>query len=304
MSWRVTTVLSVIMCALLVSGCVLGNQSFRGSRAIKHVERVCAFGPRPVGSDANRRTSEYIERILEREGWAVEAQEFAYKGELLRNVVGSKGTGPVIVLASHFDTRPVADRDPDDRSQAVIGANAGASGMAVLLELARVLDASATDQAQIWLAFLDGGDRADVEGWPRGVGARHLVGEMADRLAQRPEYVVVLDMVGDDDQRLYYDWSSMLWLQEKIWQVAADLDYGQQFVPEHGYRIQGDHSPFLRWGIAAALLIDTDYPYWRTAQDTPDKVSADSLQRIGDVMEALLEGSPFDTAHMQSSESP
>lgn len=304
MRWRATAAVCALLLTLLVNGCGLGKQGFRGSRALKHVAKVCSFGPRPVGSDANRRTSEYIERILEREGWVVEVQEFAYKGEYLRNVVGRKGDGPVIVLAAHFDTRPVADRDPDDRSQAVIGANAGASGMAVLLELARVLDSSATGQTEVWLAFVDGGDHADVEGWPKGVGSRHLVGEMAGVLAQRPEYVVVLDMIGDDDQRLYYDWSSMLWLQERIWQVAADLGYRQQFVPEHGYRIQGDHSPFLQWGVSSALLIDADYPYWRTAQDTPDKVSAASLQRIGDVMEALLEGNPFETAHMQGRESP
>jgi Zn-dependent M28 family amino/carboxypeptidase len=95
-------------------------------------------------------------------------------------------------------------------------------------------------------------------------------------------------MIGDRDQRLYYEWSSTVAISERIWQVARDLGYGEYFVAESRHHILDDHTPFLQWGVPAALLIDFDYPYWHTTQDTPDKISADSLQRVGRVLETLL----------------
>jgi len=170
-----------------------------------------------------------------------------------------------------------------------MGANDGGSGTGVLLELARVLDPSATSQAEIWLAFFDAEDRGNLNAWPWAVGSRR----MANELEVRPEYVLIIDMIGDREQDIYYEWSSSLWLQEKLWHIAADLGYGQYFVPKHRHSILDDHTPFLERGIAAAVVIDFDYKYWHTTQDTLDKVSADSLQRVGDVLETLLEGDPF-----------
>jgi Zn-dependent M28 family amino/carboxypeptidase len=253
------------------------------------VEKLCALGPRPVGSEANLAAARYIDQVLEQNGWQVEVEEFVYQGETLRNVVGKKGQGSVVLLGTHFDTRPLADRDPADRSQPVMGANDGGSGTAVLLELSRVLDAAATDQAEIWLAFFDGEDRGDIGGWPWSVGARHMVRE----LDRKPEYVLIVDMVGDDDQRIYFEWSSVLWLQEKVWEIAEELGYQEHFIPEHQHRVIDDHTPFLEAGIPAAVMIDLDYPYWHTGHDTVDKISVDSLQRVGDVTETLLEGEPL-----------
>ena len=268
---------------------------FSGRRALRYLQKMCDLGARPVGSEANRQTSEYIAWVLEHEGWQVSYQEFAYRGERLRNVIASKGKGPIIVLGTHFDTRPLADMDPTDRSAAVLGANDGASGVAVLLELARVIDRSATERAEVRLAFFDGEDRGEIDGWPWSVGARHAATEMLDPLKRRPEYVLIIDMVGDKEQRFYYEWSSTLWLLEKVWRIADDLGYAEHFVPQHRYRLANDHTPFLDLGVPAAVIIDMDYPYWRTRQDTPDKVAAESLQRIGEVLETLLEQDPFGT---------
>jgi len=82
-------------------------------------------------------------------------------------------------------------------------------------------------------------------------------------------------------------------LQERVWGVAADLGYSAQFVPQHRHNTINDHIPFLNNGMDAALIVDLDYPYWCTSYDTLDKISADSLQRVGDVLETLLEGEPF-----------
>ena len=278
-----------------LSGCALGQVRFSGRRAFRHVQKLCALGPRPVASQANAQAAEYIAWVLEHEGWRVDVQEYAYGGERLRNVIGTKGQGPVLVLGTHFDTRPLADMDPADRSSPVVGANDGASGVAVLLELARVLDREAFDRAEVRLAFLDAENRGEIDGWPWSVGARHLANTWIASGERRPEYALVLDMVGDHDQVFYYEWSSTLWLLEKTWAVAADLGYGAQFVPQHRYRTLNDHVPFLDQGIPAAVIVDLDYPYWRTSQDTEDKVSVDSLQRIGTVIETLIEQEPFGT---------
>jgi len=287
---RSVSSLGMALCALCIVACA-GTQGFSGKRAFEHVENLCALGPRPVDTEANRKAAIYIQNTLERWGWEVETQDFAFQEKALRNVIGKKGEGPLIILGTHFDTRPVANRDPDNRSVAVMGANDGGSGTAVLLELARVLDESATDQAEIWLAFFDGEDRGELSGWPWCVGSNH----MAAGLSRRPEYVLVVDMIGDADQQIYYEWTSSLWLQEKVWRIAGDLDYGQYFIPQHRYSILDDHSSFLQWGMNAAVIIDFDYPYWHTTHDTLDKISADSLRRVGDVLERLLEEEPFAT---------
>ncbi len=286
---RVVAILVLAAVVASVGGCVVGASRFSGKRALEHVEEQCALGPRPVGSDANRATADYIADHLKTYGWEVEEQPFAYGEKPLRNIIGKKGEGPLIILGAHFDTRPVADHDPDNRAVPVPGANDGASGTAVLLELARVLGSKATDQAEIWLAFFDGEDQGELNGWPWCVGSTYV----ANNLTRRPEYVIVVDMIGDADQQVYYEWTSSLWLQERLWAQAADLGYQRQFIAEHRYSILDDHTSFLQAGISAAVMIDFDYPYWHTTHDTPDKISADSLQRVGDILQNMLEGEPF-----------
>jgi Zn-dependent M28 family amino/carboxypeptidase len=281
--------LALALLAGTLTGCANTAKRFSGKAALKHVQAQMAFGPRPVGSEANRRTGDYIMRTLEANGWRTEAQEFAWLGLKVRNIIGRKGKGPTIILGAHYDTRPVADSDPSDRTIPVPGANDGGSGTAVLLELSRVLDKSVTDRAEIMLAFFDAEDRGGLNGWQWCVGSRYL----AANLDVRPQYVLVVDMIGDDDQRIYYEWTSTLWLQEKVWRVAADLGYQQHFIAQHRHSILDDHSSFQQWSIPAALIIDFDYPYWHTRYDTLDKISADSLQRVGDVLETMLEKEPF-----------
>jgi glutaminyl-peptide cyclotransferase len=295
-------VLPASILVLSLSGCRWPGSDgsairFNGSRALRHAEKLCALGPRPVGSPALGRAADYIERVLQRNGWEVTTQDFAYRGELVRNVIGKKGSGPVVVIASPYDTRPLADRDPADRSQPIIGANEGASGAAVLLELARVLDDAALEGMQVWLAFLGAEQRGQIDDWDWAVGAQRLAESLVATPAsahRRPEYVLVLHMVGDKDQMLYYEWTSTLWIQEKLWREAVTLGYAEYFNPSHKYVVtQGSHTPFLRWGIPAALIADLDYSYWRTRYDTADKIGADSLERVGRTVERMLKDEPF-----------
>jgi glutaminyl-peptide cyclotransferase len=154
----------------------------------------------------------------------------------------------------------------------------------VLLELARTLDRDKL-RHEVWLAFFDAEDNGGLDGWEWCVGS----GYMAENLAITPEAVVVVDMVGDADQNLYYEGNSNPVLQVRLWDIAATLGYTDTFVAEYKHSIYDDHMPFIRRGIPAVDIIDFDYAYWHTTQDTPDKVSAESLERVGRVLEVWLE---------------
>jgi Zn-dependent M28 family amino/carboxypeptidase len=244
------------------------------------------IGPRPTGSEEGWATGDFIIAGLEQSGWAVMSEEFTFKGIKGRNIIGRSGSGPVIILGAHYDTRPAADRDPDPakHSEWIEGANDGASGVAVLLELARALE-PAKLKHEVWLAFFDAEDRGRLDDWPFSVGARH----MAENLTVNPQAVVVVDMIGDADQNVFYEQNSDEALRQEIWAVAAELGYSDHIIPELRHTIIDDHIPFVERGIPAIDMIDFDYPYWHTVADTADKVAPDSLERIGRTLEVWLE---------------
>jgi len=228
---------------------------------------------------------DHILDLLEGYGWETEVQEFVYREVALRNLIANKGSGPLVILGAHYDTRPYADQDPPEtREQHILGANDGGSGVAVLLELARVLDVGRVPY-QVRLMFFDAEDRGRLDDWPFSVGAE----QYAEQLDEDPEFVIVVDMVGDQDQRLYWEGSSDSGLSQELWQLAAELGYQEQFIPQVRWNIIDDHLPFVDRGWKAIDIIDFEYPYWHTTQDTADKVSAESLARIGTVLEVFLE---------------
>ncbi len=268
---------------------------FSGRKAMAHARQLMRLGPRVPGSEASAEAREYIAAQLESEGWQVETQRFAYGGVPLANVIAKRGEGPIVILGTHYDTRPISDRDPEDRTAPVPGANDGTSGTAVLLELARALDPEATKGMQIWLAFFDAEDSGEVANWDWAVGSRDLAERLVNQPSNRPEYVIIIDMIGAPRQEIHYEWSSSLWLQEKLWALADELGYGDTFVPTYKYNVVADHTPFLDTGLEAALLINLDDPYWHTQRDTLDKLSSASLQRVGRLLQVWLEEEPLAT---------
>lgn len=259
---------------------------FDGGAAMQHAEAQMAFGPRPTGSEASWQTGEYILSVLAQYGWTAEAQPFEYQGVAGRNLIGRSGASsePVIILGAHYDTRRRADEDPDAPDQPVPGANDGASGVAVLLELARVLDRDAVNR-EVWLAFFDAEDNGRLDGWDWIAGSSYF----ASHLEINPEYVIIVDMIGDIDQEIYFEANSNRLLQAHLWSIAAELGYGEYFIPQVNHSMLDDHTPFLEASIPAVDLIDFDYPYWHTTHDTLDKISPQSLDRVGRVLEVFLE---------------
>lgn len=259
------------------------NAAFDGRRAYAWVTAQCDLGPRPTGSEAHRKLKQLIRTALREDGWQVETQTFSHQGLEVENITGKAGgAGRPIIIGAHYDTRPQADRDPDNPTAPIPGANDGASGTAVLLELARALQPV---KQPVWLVFFDAEDRGEIAGWDWSVGARYY----AQHLDAEPQAVVVVDMIGDADLQIYLETNSTPALCQEIWSTAAELGYTDTFIPHTRWSIIDDHLPFRERGWPACLLIDFDYPYWHTQADTPDKVSPESLQRVGAVLEKWVE---------------
>ena len=267
-----------------------GQSNFDGQSAYGFLEAQTDMGPRWPGSPGHAEVRAYIRDTLIESGWSVEQQTFEYQGFAAMNIIAraNEGQGNIIILGAHYDTRRLADQTPGavEAELPVIGAVDGASGVAVLLELARTLDLNEVPR-EIWLAFFDVEDNGDggLPGWDWIAGSTY----MAANLTVQPETAVIVDMVGDADQQLYYEGNSHPGLRETLWQIAGDLGYGDVFVPEVRYTIIDDHLPFAWEGIAAVDIIDFDYPYWHTVEDTADKASPLSLMRVGHTLEVWLE---------------
>jgi glutaminyl-peptide cyclotransferase len=149
--------------------------------------------------------------------------------------------------------------------------------VSVLLELARSLPA---DTVPTWLVFFDTEDQGKFEGWDWILGSRAFVNEMK----VTPHAVVIVDMIGDADLNIHFERNSNIEIRQEIWDTAAQLGYSDVFSQTEKFSMLDDHTPFLEAGIPAVDLIDFDYPYWHTTQDTPDKVSAESLDAVGETL--------------------
>ncbi len=253
---------------------------FDGQHAYVDVQTQVAFGSRVTGSEGYAEAQKWIRAELVKAGWQVEVQESQALGHSIKNIVAKRSNkSPQIIIGAHYDTRMFADNDPDptQHTHYVPGANDGASGVAVLLELARSLP---DHTIPVWLVFFDAEDNGNIEGWDWLLGSREFV----KNNSIQPRAAIIVDMIGDADLNIYKERNSNSDLTDAIWKVAKGLGYDSKFIPEYKYSMLDDHTPFLQAGIPAVDIIDFDYPYWHTVQDTPEKVSAESLQTVGETL--------------------
>jgi Zn-dependent M28 family amino/carboxypeptidase len=181
----------------------------------------------------------------------------------------------VILIGGHYDTKLF-------RNFRFVGANDGGSSTALLLELARAL-AARPREFTYWVAFFDG-EEARIRWSPADslYGSRRMASDLARRRAL-PRAVIIADMIGDRDLNIRREGWSTGWLTELVWASAQRLGQSAHFLPET-MTVEDDHVPFLRAGVPSTLLIDFDFPWWHGAEDNLDKVSARSLQVVGDVI--------------------
>jgi Zn-dependent M28 family amino/carboxypeptidase len=272
--------------------------AIEGRRALRDVERLVALGPRPPGSPAAQRARAYIRDELRQARWQVREHAFVARtprGPIpMTNVIAEwPGRRPdIVAVGGHYDTK-VFD------AFRFVGANDGGSSTALLLELGRALGAryrSTPPPYARWLVFFDG-EEAQRE-WTATdslYGSRALVADLrASGALARLRALIVADMIGDRDLGIRRETGSTGWLTDLVWGVAGRLGYGAHFL-EDRRAVTDDHAPFLDAGTAATLLIDFDYGggpgenrFWHTPHDTLDKVSADSLRLVGEVIAQAL----------------
>ena len=258
---------------------------FDGQRAYQDVLFQMTLGPRIPETDGHLRVQQWIESVLLENRWEVEHQEHEIKGKTIINLIAYRGTSSrYILLGAHYDTRMYADLDPDPalRMLPVPGANDGASGVALLLEMSRSLPDDLPVPVQ--LVFFDAEDNGGLEDWEWIMGSRAFV----QQLEKPPESAIIVDMIGDSELNIYQEQISDAVITEQIWNQAKLLGYGNVFLPESKHSIIDDHIPFIEAGIPAVDIIDIEYPYWHTTEDTADKVSSQSLQIVGDTLLSWL----------------
>jgi len=293
---KATLLLTITLILLLSSGAFALRAlrpnvppTFDGQRALADAAAQLNFGPRIPGQEGHRQFRQWLQEELQNAGWEVDVQQTEALDQPIYNLIAHRAgeANPAegwVILGAHYDTRIYADQDPDParRMDPVPGANDGASGVAVLLELARALPDDLP--YPVWLVFFDAEDNGRIPGWDWILGSRAFVAQ----LEGEPAAVVIVDMIGDRELNIPIEKNSSTRLIAEIWAQAATLGYSDRFLATPGYRMLDDHTPFLEAGIPAVDIIDFDYPYWHTTADTLDKLSAESLQAVGDTLLAWL----------------
>jgi glutaminyl-peptide cyclotransferase len=293
----------LILVLLSISFMSCGGQSipeFDKDEAFNYIKQQCDFGSRNPNSEAHKKCEEFLYRELSATTDICRRQSFTYIDTIrqdtlyLTNLIASyntKNTTKRVLLCAHWDSRPWADYDPDSskHSTPVMGANDGASGVAVLLTIAKIFKDD-PPPVGVDIILFDGEDYGQYGSQDQWLlGSKYFVSHIGN---YKPSYVLLLDMIGDIDLNIhkeYYSQTYAGWFVSKIWDAAA-LEKAEHFYPDIMHSVYDDHIPFIERGIPAADLIDMDYQWWHTTADTPDKCSAESLAEVGRVVLRLLYG--------------
>ena len=273
-----------------------------GEQAFKFLLRQTDFGPRAPNTPGHRNCLEFLHQQLTEYADAVNLQPFTHTGRdgiqySLTNVIASFNSKATdrILLTAHWDTRPWADQDADTRnhSKPIIGANDGASGVAVLLEIARHLHGT-SPPIGVDIIFFDGEDLG-ATGSPESFSAGAKFFAANKSMGFRPRFGINIDMVGDKVLEIPREVNSDRYarnVMDLIFSTARTLGL-PQFTHAEGSEIYDDHIPLNNVGIPTADLIDFHYPdrrtnYWHTLADTPDQCSPESLAAVGQVLLHIL----------------
>ncbi len=304
---------SFALLAALLAGCTpkpdtpptpAQTTEFDGEAALRYAQAQVDFGPRVPGTDAHRKAGDWIVAQMTQRGATVIEQTWTHTTKSgrklpLRNVLARfnpQATERVLYL-THWDTRPVADADPDPANQLtpIDGANDAASGVGLFVALADALQQKPSAYG-VDLLFVDGEDYGEF-GPPLVdvlLGSTYFASHLPEP-GYAPVFGVLFDMIGDADLRIPQEINSVQRAPEvvqRVWSKAAELGYASVFVARTGEAITDDHIPLLDKGLKVIDVIDLDYgpgnAYHHSLQDTMDKISAKSLKMVGDVALALL----------------
>jgi len=270
-----------------------GASAFDAARAYADLKTQVAFGPRVPNTPGHDKCRDWIIAEMDKAGVKASRQDFSQviggKTLAMTNIVAQINPEATkqVMLCAHWDTRPTADQEVDEakRKQPIPGANDGASGVAVLLELARNF-AAKKPEIGVQFVFLDGEDYGPHSD-RMYLGAKYYAKKPA---LPKPTYAILLDMIGDKNLDIYREKNSETQaraINDKVW-AAADAVGAKGFVYGVGYEIEDDHLPLLAAGIPTIDLIDFNYGPWHTLDDDADKCSGESLKQVGDVMAKVI----------------
>lgn len=292
---------AVLLLALAACREAPRRREFDGPSAFKYIETQVAFGPRIPNTEAHVKMAAWLDSMLRTRSDTLVVQKWDHvtaKGDTLHltNFIARfnpQATKRILFLA-HWDSRPTADNPKKpQKDKPVPGANDGGSGVALLLGVADALKKDSTTLG-VDLLFDDGEDYGDFEAKPPNdvlIGARYYAANQLP--GPQPLYGVLWDMVAAKDLKIYQEGNSLVGapeVVERVWDTARELGYATTFVPTPNYTLIDDHLELQKVGIRAIDVVGFDYSetYWHTPDDTIDKVSAASLQIVGDVAVALV----------------
>ena len=270
--------------------------TFDKVHAFNDLKQQVAFGYRVPGTPDHEKTGKWLMAQLAPYASAVSTQPFSkvIRGKTIPmyNIIATiPGTGTAprerVLLCAHWDTRPIADHDPDPAKYhtPISGADDGASGVAVLLEIARQLKAHPIAR-DVSLVLFDGEDYGPNDD-NMMLGAKYYAANLP---ADKPTWGILLDMIGYSELNIPREAYSEMHakdINDRIWGAAHTLalmragDSPGFSEKTSEYEVIDDHTPLIDAGLPVVDLIDMDYPYWHTVADTVDKCSADSLRAVG-----------------------
>lgn len=298
---RYTTVLlSLVMLATACDTTTPERPAFDGAAALEYVREQLAFGPRIPGSEGHRQMGDWLVQELRQRADTVMEQTWTHvtvSGDSLpmRNVLARfrPDAAQRVLYAVHWDTRPISEKaDPARRNIPVPGANDGGSGVALLLAIADQLREQ-PPTVGVDLLFFDGEDYGNFDRDEDVlIGSRYFAQNLPEP-GYNPMIGVVWDMIGDADLRIYQEGHSLRAAPEvvdRVWRTARELGYGDVFVEYSQGAVTDDHVPLQQVGLRVINVIDLDYPPHHTPDDTIDRVSATSLQIVGEVAMAVVRG--------------
>lgn len=286
---------------------------FNADSAYQYVAEQVAFGPRVPNTEAHRATAAYLQQELQRHGATVQVQEAnlrAYDNTTLQsyNIIGSFSpeNKSRVLLFAHWDSRPYADHDPNPANHRtpIDGANDGASGVGVLLEIARQIGEKQPETG-VDIIFFDSEDYGmpdfyegeDPNSLSWALGSQYWA-RRPHKPGYRARYGILLDMVGGKDALFVHEGYSKhyaSWLVDEVWSTADKLGYGRYFVQQEGGYITDDHLYVNQMGIPSIDIIQYDpttasgfYPYWHTLGDTLDKIDRETLKAVGQTVLTVI----------------
>lgn len=274
--------------------------AFNADSAFSYVRRQVELGPRVPNTPAHHDAADYLASQLKAHGAKVTVQEAnlkAFDGTklLAKNIMGQYNPEAEdrLLLLAHWDTRPWADEDPNpaNRQSPADGANDGASGVGVLLEVARALGAQNSGKG-IDILFVDAedwGESSNDESW--ALGAKYFANHPI-LPGYLPSRAILLDMVGGVNAKFYHEFFSLQSAPElcqAVWSAAGEAGFGERFVNRQGSAVTDDHIQLIKVGIPSIDIIEYNpgsgfNPTWHTKADNLDNISKETLQAVGQTL--------------------